>query len=364
MSAKKVAIICVAVVAVLVVLAVAAVGVMYGPQIRTAASVRQASAYDGPYNLYEMDVAYDYDLDAAISAGVRSDQGFINAVLAQVLPGVPVSVTVPSFGCSAFRAQTPDGSYLMGRNYDFKQDTSAILVRTHPKGGYASIGLCALNNLGANEATGSVKARAAALLAPFATLDGVNEKGVSIAVLTLDSEPTEQDTGRACINTTLAIRLVLDRAATTQEAVDLLASYDMHATSGRDYHFFITDASGDSRVVEYDPRDESRPMVITPVRQVTNYYALYADEVQPNQKNGIYGHGKERANAIAEILDAAGDTAVTTEVAWDALQAAAQDPNPDDVTSNTQWSVVYDNTARTASFVLRRAWPDVFDFAL
>ena len=36
----------------------------------------------------------------------------------------------------------------------------------------------------------------------------------------------------------LAIRLVLDRAATTQEAVDLLLDgYDMFATSGRDYHF-------------------------------------------------------------------------------------------------------------------------------
>ena len=349
---------------VVVLIAVVIIAVLFWPQIKTASSITKLSDYAGPYNLYEMDVAYDYDLDAVIDAGVRTDQGFVDAVLAQVLPGVPVSVQAPSFGCSAFRAQTPDGSYLMGRNYDFKQDTSAILVRTHPEGGYASIGFCALNNLGANEATAGVKARAAALLAPFATLDGVNEKGVSIAVLTLDSKPTEQDTGRACINTSLAIRLVLDRAATTQEAVELLASYDMHATSGRDYHFFITDATGDSRVVEYDPKDEARPMVVTPARQVTNYFALYADEVQPNQKNGIYGHGKERANAIAEVLDAAGDTAVTTDVAWDALQAAAQDPNPEDVTSNTQWSIVYDNTARTASFVLRRSWADVFNFSL
>ena len=348
-----------------VVVALAVAGaVAYGAQVATAASVRQVSSYDGAYNLYEMDVAYAYDLDAVIDAGVRSDQGFVDAVLAQVLPGVPVSVQAPSFGCSAFAAQEPDGSWLMGRNYDFKQDTSAILVRTHPKDGYASIGFCALNNLGANQPTASLKQRAAALLAPFATLDGVNEKGVSVAVLTLDSEPTNQDTGRACINTSLAVRLVLDRAATTQEAVDLLAGYDMHATSGRDYHFFVTDATGDSRVIEYDPSTPERTLVVTPVRQITNYYALYAYEVLPNQKNGTLGHGKERALAIADVLDAAGAGAVTKDVAWDALQAAAQDPNPEDVTSNTQWSIVYDDTARTASFTLRRAWGDVFEFSV
>ena len=61
------------------------------------------------------------------------------------------------------------------------------------------------------------------------------------------------------------IRLILDRAATTEEAVELLNQYDMFATSGRDYHFYITDASGDGRVVEYDCESETREMVATPI---------------------------------------------------------------------------------------------------
>ena len=191
-----------------------------------------------------------------------------------------------------------------GRNYDFKDDTSALLVRNHPRGGYASIGFAALNNLGDNTPLDSVAGRAAALMGPFAQLDGVNECGVSIAVLTLDSQPCDQDTQRPVINTSLAIRLVLDRAATTQEAVDLLSAYDMHAMAGRDYHFFINDAAGDARVVEWDPRDPDRAFKATPVRQVTNFYACYGDEVLPNQKNGELGHGKERAVAIADVLDA------------------------------------------------------------
>lgn len=72
-------------------------------------------------------IAYRYDLDAIIKAGVEDDQSYIDAVCKQVLPGIPVKVEAPKFACSAFCAEAP-GSVLMGRNYDFKDDTSALLV--------------------------------------------------------------------------------------------------------------------------------------------------------------------------------------------------------------------------------------------
>jgi hypothetical protein len=330
------------------------------PRVSTAASIKRLTAYEGEYNLYEMTVHYDYDLDALIGEVARDDQAFMDAAVAQALPGVSVKVAPPSFGCSAFCAKT-DTAVLTGRNYDFKEDTSALLVRANPKNGYASIAFACLNNLGANEADTSIEKRAASLLAPFACLDGVNAMGVSIAVLTLDSEPVDQHTKAEAINTALTIRLVLDRAATTKEAVGLLGRYDMHAMSGRDYHFFINDASGDSVVVEYDLLDPAREMMVTPVREITNYYALYADQVKPNQINDAFGHGKERALAIAAILDKG---AVTVDTAWAALQASSQVPNPEDITSNTQWSVLYDNTNQTAQCVQRRHWGDTFLFTL
>ncbi len=141
-----------------------------------------------------------------------------------------------------------------GRNYDFKDDTSALLARNHPRDGYASIGFAALNNLGANTPLDSVAGRAAALMGPFAQLDGVNEMRRVHCRAHPGFQARDQDTKRPVINTSLAIRLVLDRAATTQEAVDLLSAYDMHAMAGRDYHFFVNDAAGDARVVEWDPR--------------------------------------------------------------------------------------------------------------
>lgn len=348
----------------LAIVAVAAVGcgALYASRIQTANSIEKLTNYDD-YNLYRMQVRYDYDLDKMIANTTADNQSFIDEAVKQALPLLPISIKAPTFGCSAFHALDTNGEHLMGRNYDFKRDTSAMLVCTAPKNGYRSIAFAALDNLGANEADASTKAKIASLLAPFACLDGINEKGVSIAVLTLDSEPTKQDTGKPVLATTMAIRLVLDRAATTAEAVELLQQYDMFATSGRDYHFYITDASGDGCVIEYDCDDPARSMVVTPNPQVTNFFVMYRDNVLPNQKNGVYGHGRERYDAIEEILTANAD-AITPDIAWQALQAASQEPNPEDVTSNTQWSILYDNTNCTASIALRRDWDNKTEISL
>ena len=335
---------------------------LYFTRIQTVSSIAKVTDYDD-YNLYRIDVKYDYDLDGVIGYGLTDNQRFIDAVLKESLPLLPISMKAPDFGCTAFTANGGDGSVFMGRNYDFKNDTSAMLVYCAPKGGYKSVAFAALDNISANDADSGIKRKLACLTAPFICLDGMNEKGVSIAVLTLDSEPTLQSTGKPTIATTLAIRLVLDRAATTQEAVDLLRGYDMFATSGRDYHFYITDASGDGRAVEYDCSSETRELVDTPSRAVTNFFILYKDNVLPNQRNGIYGHGRERYDAAEAVLSAhEGDQ--DKAVAWEALISASQAPKEGDVTSNTQWSIVYDDTSLTAEIAIRRDWDNVTKYDL
>lgn len=350
------------VILVLLVLALAGFGAVYAGRLKTVGTIQKITVYD-EYNLYRMDIRYDYSIDDIIQSGITDNQSMIDAVLKEALPMLPIKMKAPNFGCSAFTLPTADGHILMGRNYDFKNDSSAMLVYTTPKDGYKSVALAALDNISANRPEESTAKKLACLTAPFICLDGMNEKGVSIAVLTLDSKPTVQDTGKPTIFTTLAIRLVLDRAATTQEAVDLLNRYDMFATSGRDYHFYITDAAGDGRVVEYDPDDAARPLVATPINAITNFFGMYIDRVEPNQKNGIYDHGKERYDAILAAMAADADNP-TDATAWAALEAASQAPNPEDVTSNTQWSLVYDDTALTAEIVIRRDWNTVTNYDL
>ena len=336
---------------------------IYFTRFQSMAALQKITDYSDGYNLYRMDIRYRYSLNDLLARGITDDQSMVDAILEEALPLLPVTIQAPSFGCTAFAVVEQDGTACMGRNYDFRYDTSAMVVYCSPQDSYRSVAFAALDNIQANTPEQSLKTRLATLTAPFICLDGMNEKGVSIAVLTLDSEPTYQQTGKPTITPTLAIRLVLDHAATTAEAVALLREYDMFASGGRDYHFYITDASGDGRVVEYDCDDPARPLVDTPAAAATNFYALYPDLVQPNQKNGIYGHGKERWEAVEEVLGAhEGDQG--EDVVWEALRASAQDPNPEDVTSNTQWSAIYDNTGLTLEVCLRRNWNDVSEFSI
>ena len=352
----------------LALVAVAAVAVvaftcLYFTRFQTMSTIEQLTDYADGYNLYRMDVKYDYDLDHLISEEKLNDETAKGSILKEALPFIPVKVETPKYGCSCFSITAEDGDVLMGRNYDFRNDTSCMLVYCEPDDGYKSVGFAAMDNLKVTDPDGGVKQRLTSLAAPFICLDGINKKGLSISVHTLDSDPTDQDTDKEKIFTTLAIRLVLDRAATTQEAVDLLRSYDMHAMAGRDYHFYINDASGDGRAVEWDCHSEAREMKDTPIRTMTNFFVLYPDKVLPNQKNGIYGHGKERYDAVEKVLTE-NEGNLSKDVAWEALQSAQQLPKADEQTSNTQWSIVYDNSDLTADVVMRRNRDDVTSYNL
>ena len=347
----------------IVVLAAAVFLGIYFTRIQTIGSIEQLTDYEDGYNLYRMDVKYDYSIENVINRGIEDDQMMIDSMLKEVLPLLPVKMKAPNFGCTSFSLTDTDGDVHMGRNYDFKSDTSAMLVYCTPKDGYKSVAVAALDNVSANVPDENIKKKLASLASPFICLDGINEKGVSISVLTLDSEPVRQNTGKPVISTTLAIRLVLDRAATTEEAVELLRSYDMYSSAGRDYHFYITDASGDGRVVEYDCESETRELVATPTEAVTNFFIIYKEKALPNQKNGIYGHGRERYDAVMKELEEEKGN-YTNDTVWKAMKSAAQYPDPDDITSNTQWSVSYNNTDLTAEIAIRRNWEDIIHIEL
>lgn len=323
-------------------------------RLATLDTIEKLTDYDD-YNVYSMDVLYDYSLKNLTPTERADSQELMNLIFAEAAPGYNVNYTAPDYGCSTFCIPAEDGSMLMGRNYDFRFDTSCMIVHCKPWDGYESVAHAALNNVGADDPDSSEYAKVACLTAPFICIDGINEKGVGIAVLTEDSEPVAQDTGKPVLGTTVLIRLVLDKAATTDEALKLFEDYDMFAIAGRDYHFFITDRSGKSVTVEFDPDSEAREMVVLPARSATNFYNMYIDKVQPNQKNGHYGHGFERFTAMEDVINAYGGTG-SSEIAWEALKSAVQEPNPESITSNTQWSIIYNLTDLTYELVPRRHW--------
>lgn len=345
------------------VLVVLFVGI-YASRLATMASIEKITNRTDGYDLYRMNVKYDYNLNNLVGYGLDNDQKVMDAIIKEALPLLPVKVSPPDFSCSAFSLKTVDGKVLMGRNYDFATNTSAMLVFNEPADGYRSVAFAALSNLSTRVANENLKSKFASLAAPFVALDGMNEKGVSIAVLTLDTKPTVQNTGKPNIATSSAIRLVLDKAASTQQAIDLLKGYDMISTANRDYHFYINDASGDGRVVEYDFGGARRELVDTKTRSVTNFFIKYIDKYDEKQDElgNRYGHGKDRYDKMEEIFENAnGD--FTKTVAWQALKTASQEPGAS-LTSNTQWSIVFNNSDLTLEFALRRNWDEIIQYDL
>ena len=117
----------------------------------------EVTSYEDGYNLYQIDIKYDYDLDQIIDYGITDNQSMIDAIIKEALPLLPVKIKAPDFGCTAFTMTDNQNQVHMGRNYDFKLDTSAMLVYCTPQNGYKSVAFAALDNISANTPDESMK---------------------------------------------------------------------------------------------------------------------------------------------------------------------------------------------------------------
>ena len=54
---------------------------LYLGRFKTLASIRKVSAYEDGYNLYRMDIKYDYSLDDIIASGITNDQSMVDAIV-------------------------------------------------------------------------------------------------------------------------------------------------------------------------------------------------------------------------------------------------------------------------------------------
>lgn len=360
----------------------------------TMESIKKISSYADGYNLYSMDISYDYDLKHIIHdisdyrkifPGQLTDTIITEAIWKEALNDTNPSIDFSHFGCTAFKMlenQIGSKIFRMGRNYDFKDNTSCMLVYCDPKSldcesmpRFKSVGFAALNNINANKPEEDKEKQKACLAAPFICLDGINENGVSIAVLTLDTDPLyEKNPSKQTIATPLAIRLVLDYARSAAHAVELLRHYNMYAMSNRDYHFFITDNSHLAYIVEWDESEDRKrrtwaasPVVLThgqsmPLQAATNFLICHIDQVEPYKTNNLWGHGKERYNTVMKIISDHNGNCSDAE-AWKALIDTAQTAGSA-LTSNTQWSIVYNNTCLEADIALRRKYEKIWHYSL
>ena len=262
-----------------------------------------------------------------------------------------------NYGCSTVTVTSPDGAALFGRNFDW-EECDKMLVHTVPKNGYESIATCNLDFLGFGEdwkPDGSMGDKFMALASVYAILDGMNEKGLCVADLMVSHEEgVDQNTDKPDITIVSGLRLLLDKAANVEEALELLSQYDMHFSLGRAQHFSLSDASGRSVAVEW----KNGEMVVTDTPVVTNFY-LHGDD-------GTSGSAQSyvRFNTLTQRRNAAKGV-MTAEDVRAALAAVAQSNFPgENGGEKTCWSCVYDQRELTATFYDTEDWAQPYALSL
>lgn len=357
---KKMILAAAAVLAALVILLAAAAAVVFRREIATAASVKNAGG-----GLYTMNCTYDYNLDKLLETGVTTDRELVDFITGNLLRGiVDIDVDVEGYACTTFNAREEDGDFLFGRNFDY-MPAPCMLVRTDPEDGYASVSMVNLEFAGyaLDYLPDGPLDRVMTLAAPLIPVDGMNEKGLCIGVLELENGPTHQNTGKTGLTTTAMIRLVLDRAASIEEAVGLFRSVDMHDSAGCGYHYQITDASGASVILEY-VNDEivlhqpPRTGNTAGCQTAANYYV---DKSVDDPK----GFGQERCGEVLKTLNASNGV-LSTDDAVKLLGRVSMDDqaDPNGYVCDTLWSAVYNSTALTVTLCTNLDYAAFREFSL
>lgn len=297
-------------------------------EIATVASLKEYSE-----GVYSLKCTSDYKLDEVLEANITTENELLDWASDEIYHGLPVSMKENLFGCSAFAVTDNEGNHLMGRNTDYPE-ADCLMIYCDPEDGYDSIGMVDLRIVNIGNTDGMVQPMSAAgristLAMPYMIVEGLNEAGFGVSILQLEHDDIHQDTGRNDILLNVAVRAVLDRCATVDEAVSFLDQYDMNTMLGATFHLFMTDKTGKSVVVEWLGDN----MYVTENPAITNY--IISD-------TSFYGEeeGDGRYEVLMEDLDACSCVA-SSEEAMGFLEDVGYD-NRGNSNIGTEWSSVYD----------------------
>lgn len=300
---------------------------------------------------YDEDYGFQDFLD---NGGATSDGEVLNYLIEDVLTDVSgLKFLNDLFGCSTIQTQNNQGEILFGRNFDWV-NAQALILQSKPKDAYASISTVNLDFISSttsipfSQLPDDVIARAAL----YAPLDGMNEKGLAVSVnMIQDSEVISQSGQSKNLTTTTAIRMLLNKAANVDEAIELLQEYNMHSSMNMMIHFAIVDASGKSVVVEYVNNEMN--VIDTPV--VTNFYFSEGEK-----QNIGTAQSHERYERLMKQLSE--NETMDMQQVRDALDSVSKDNYGE--FESTEWSVVYNLNTLEIHYYHRENYEKRYGFNL
>jgi predicted choloylglycine hydrolase len=296
----------------------------------------------------------DYMFDKfLLQGGAKSDTELVSFLQNEIVKNAGTLGLVPNtFGCSTISAKNKNDEAVFGRNFDW-YNCDALIALSKPQNGYASISTVNTNFIkNAYGNFNSLPEKIRTLISLYAPLDGMNEKGLCVAVLYIeDGAKVEENTDKPDITTTTAIRLLLNQAADIDEALTLLRRYDMHNSLGMMFHFAISDASGKSITVEY----VNNEMIVTETPVVTNFY------LAEGSKQGIGStQSHTRFDILIRILE--NNSAMNASDVKNALESVSKHNFNDG--ESTEWSIIYNQAQGIAQYYHRENYDKVYRFKI
>ncbi|MFD6564024.1 linear amide C-N hydrolase [Micromonospora profundi] len=236
-------------------------------------------------------------------------------------PTVGTDATPSSpFGCSLFVAAGDPARPLFARNFDWDANP-ALVLRTDPPGGYAAISLVDISYLGVGADPSGDRRLLDAPLLPF---DGMNERGLAVGLAADDAATARAEPGKPTVGSVRILRLVLDRAATVDEAVAVFRRHNLDFSGGPPLHYLLADATGASAVVEFVDGELRVEKGTGGWQALTNVPVTGVSE-QRRREDRRYGQIALALSRAGGVLDAA--------AAHRVLAAVRQ--------GHTRWSVTY-----------------------
>ena len=318
------------------VLALGTIGLLARLLSRGVLSLRRIDEHP----LYVMRYAGDYGFDDYLKSGAYP--GETAAARTQ---------TVVDWGCTVFATLSGDGERLLGRNFDWYADHPALLLFTDPPDGYASVSMVDLWYLDYTGDTIGLFERQALARAPYLPFDGMNEMGVGVGIMAVPGGNGQRDPAMRTLDDLEVVRLVLDYAASVEEAIELLQGYNVRFEGGVPLHYLIADAGGHSAVIEY-VGGEMRVLRNEQSWQVSTNFII--SEEQPE---GATSSCRRYNTAYHKLEDNQG--LMTGAQALDLLADTAQAGD-----FPTIWSAVYNLNSGEISLVMDRNYEKVYTFQL
>jgi predicted choloylglycine hydrolase len=184
--------------------------------------------------------------------------------------------------------------------------------------------------------------------APSLPFDGMNEAGLAVGMMAVPEAGAPRDPRKVTLDSLQVIRLLLDHAASVDEAISLFEAYNVDWGSGPPLHYLVADVAGNSAVIEFVRGEMNVLRNEQPWQVATNFV--------------ISGKSQEEARSLCPRYRRASDV----------LQQAGGSLSPDEAMSLleqvsqeiTMWSVVYDMSDGQVAVAMGRDYGDVHRFKL